>query len=136
MRITNRVPVRPTQPSRPTQNIRPGTRQYRADKTLLIGDSKLNPINTKGLVRGTHKHARSGATVSDMVNDIALYDLMAFQNIIMYVGGNDSSGKTDEVLFEETYDQIISLIKTSNPGLHLQNSAKRGYRCKQHQYLH
>ena len=125
MRITNRVPVRPAQPSRPTRNIQ----QFRPGKTLLIGDSILNRINTKGLVRGTHKHARSGVTISDIVNDIDLYDLTAFQNIIIYVGGNDSYEKTDEVLFEETYDQLISLIKTSNPDstVYICTIAPRGF---------
>ena len=125
VRITNRVPVRPTQPSngsynknkyqRTTQNIRSDTRQHQAEKTLLIGSSILHPINTKGLIRGTHKHARSGATISDITNDIGMYDLTAFQNIIISVGGNDSARKTEEELFEEKYDQLISLIKTSSP---------------------
>ena len=111
------VPVRITTraTSRQTQKTHPVSRQRPADKILLIGDSILNPINTKGLKRGTHKHARSGATISDIINDIGLYYLKAFRNIIISVGGNDSSRKTEEELFEEKYDQLISLIKTSSP---------------------
>ena len=53
--------------------------------------------------------------ISDITNDIGMYDLTAFQNIIISVGGNDSARKTEEELFEEKYDQLISLIKTSSP---------------------
>ena len=111
------VPVRITtrDTTRQTQSSRPVTSQRQTDKTLLIGDSLLNPVNTKGLIRGTHKHARSGATISDITNDISFYDVKAFSNIIISVGGNDASQKTEEELFEEKYDQLISLIKTSSP---------------------
>ena len=111
------VPVRITtrDTTRQTQSSRPVTSQCQTDKTLLIGDSLLNPVNTKGLIRGTHKHARSGATISDITNDISFYDVKAFSNIIISVGGNDASQKTEEELFEEKYDQLISLIKTSSP---------------------
>ena len=76
--------------------------------------SVLHPINTKGLIRGLHKHLRGGATVSDIKNDIALYDLSRFQTIIISVGGNDSTNGIDEELFEEKYDQLISIVKTGN----------------------
>ena len=80
------------------------TQQPQHTKTLLIGDSILHPINSKGLIRGLHKHSRGGATVSDIINDIALYDLSQFQTIIISVGGNDSANGIDEELFEEKYD--------------------------------
>ncbi|MCG8095216.1 MAG: hypothetical protein JAZ17_16625, partial [Candidatus Thiodiazotropha endolucinida] len=127
VRITNRPSPKSTQTSSgsnnmintspmPEKNARPySTSQQQSDKTLLIGDSILSSINTKGLVRGTHKHAKSGATVSDIVNDINLYDMTAFRNIIISVGGNDSARRTNSEMFEESYDKLISLIKTSNP---------------------
>ena len=80
----------------------------------MIGDSILHPINTKGLIRGLHKHSRGGATVSDIINDITLYDLSQFQTIIISVGGNDSVNCIDEELFEEKYDQLISIVNTGN----------------------
>ena len=43
-----------------------------------------------------------------------MYDLRTFQNITS-VGGNDSARGTDEELFEDKYDQLISLVKTSSP---------------------
>ena len=122
VRITNRLPVQPAQSSsgsqkKPIRNQRPqeSTRQRQPNKTLLIGDFILYPINTKGLVRGIHKHARSGATINDIINYIGMYDLAAFRNIIISVGRNYSFRKTDAELFKEKYDQLISLIKTSSP---------------------
>lgn len=109
--IQNRIDRNP----KPSQSTRPYSRQHQSGKTLLIGDSILNPINTKGLVRGTHKHARGGATINDIANDIGLYDLTAFETIIISVGGNDSARKTNSEQFVESYDKLISLIKTSNP---------------------
>ena len=88
------------------------TQQPQHPKTLLIGDSILHPINTKGLIRGLHKHSRGGATVSDIIHDIALY--AQFQTIIISIGGNDSANGIDEELFEEKYDQLISIVKTGN----------------------
>ena len=93
-------------------NISSLTQQPQHPKRLLIGDSILHPINTKGLIRGLHKHSRGGATISGIINDIALYDLSQFQT--SSVGGNDSAYGIDEALLEEKYDQLISIVKTGN----------------------
>lgn len=85
-----------------------------ARKTLLIGDSIIGRVNPKGLKRDIQKHSKSGATVSDILNDISMYDVRAFGQIIIYVGGNDASSQVDDELFEEKYDQLISQIKTTN----------------------
>ena len=39
-----------------------------------------------------------------------------FSDVIIYVGGNDATGKVDDKLFEETYeyDRLIGQIKGSN----------------------
>ncbi len=36
-----------------------------------------------------------GARVGDILDDIKVYNLINFTRIIIYVGGNDSSGQTD-----------------------------------------
>ena len=84
-------------------------------KTLLIGDSILNPVNTRGLITGIQKHSKSGAKVRNIVDDISLYNMKSFKSVVLYIGGNDSSSGTDTKLFEEKYDELVSLVKTSNP---------------------
>lgn len=34
--------------------------------------------------------------------------------VIIYVGGNDSANGIDEELFEEQYDQLVSIVKIGN----------------------
>ena len=83
-------------------------------RTLLIGDSILSPINLKGIVKGVPKHSKSGAKIRDIVEDITSYNIKSFRAVVLSVGGNDASSNTDIELFEEKYDQIISLVKTGN----------------------
>ena len=45
--------------------------------------------------------------------------MKSFQAIVVSVGGNDASSKTDIELFEEKYDEVISLVKTGNPNCEL-----------------
>ena len=97
-------------------------------KTLIIGDSILNKINLRGIVKGVQKHSKSGAKVSDIVDDITSYNMNSFRAVVVSVGGNDASSKTDIELFEEKYDQLISLVKTGNPDceLYMCNISPRG----------
>ena len=97
-------------------------------KTLIIGDSILNKINLRGIVKGVPKHSKSGAKVSDIVDDITSYNMNSFRAVVVSVGGNDASSKTDIELFEEKYDQLISLVKTGNPDceLYMCNISPRG----------
>ena len=80
----------------------------------LIRDSILSPINLKGIVKGVQKHSKNGAKISDIVEDITSYNIKSFRAVVLSVGGNDASSNTDIELFEEKYDQLISLVKTSN----------------------
>ncbi|MES9883828.1 MAG: SGNH/GDSL hydrolase family protein [Sedimenticola sp.] len=86
-----------------------------SDKTLLIGDSILGGINENGLNKGIHKRSVGGATVRSIISEISNYELTAFQNVIIHCGGNDASNGGDTELFEEHYDQLLSLIKCRNP---------------------
>ena len=97
-------------------------------KLLLIGDSILNGINTKGLVKGVQKHSKGGATVKDLLEDISVYDMRNIETCIIYVGGNDCANNMDTDTFVDTYDQLISIIKASNPSckIYLCEIAPRG----------
>ena len=55
---------------------------------LLIGDSILNGVNTKGLVKGIQKHSKGGATVNDLIKEISVYDVRNFETCTIYITGN------------------------------------------------
>ena len=65
--------------------------------------------------KGVQKHAKGGATVKDLLDEISVYDMTNFGACIIYVGGNDCSNNTNIDAFVDNYDQLISIIKTSNP---------------------
>lgn len=83
-------------------------------KILLMGDSIITGINTKGLKDKVYKHGISGATVDSLLQEIDVYDLRNFSHAILYVGGNNASNRTEIEYFEEKYDQLISYIKEKN----------------------
>ncbi len=85
------------------------TRESARNKTvLLIGDSILKGVNTRGLQQGTgvQKHSTSGATLHTLIDEIVRYDLRTFSHVIIYIGGNDVANKVNMELFEETYDHL------------------------------
>ena len=84
------------------------------ERTLLIGDSIIKGINPRGLKKETKLCAQSRATIQDIYDDISLYDLKSFSNVIISVGGNDCSSRADINAFEDKYNQLINIIKTAN----------------------
>ena len=71
------------------------------------------------MIAGVQKHSKNLAKVRDIIEDITLYNIKSFSSVVLFVGGNSSSSGTDIELFEEKYDQLVSLIKTSNPDCRL-----------------
>ena len=71
----------------------------------------MNRINLRGIEKGVQKHSKTGAKASDIVKDITSYSMKSFKAVVVFVGGNGASSKTDIELFEEKYDKLISLIK-------------------------
>ena len=112
------VPVRVTNRSQPQQRaqqhgILNRNRQNRS-RTLLIGDSILKGINSRGLKTDVKICSRSGASINDMLNEISIYDMNSFANIIICIGGNDCSRGMDAKSFEDKYDQLIGIIRSKN----------------------
>lgn len=97
-------------------------------RTLIIGDSILNGINRKGLVKSVECQSIPGATIDTIIDKLQIYDLKKFANIIIYIGGNNASNKTDPEYFEEKYEQLITSIKntSSDSKLFLCTSCPRG----------
>ncbi len=59
-------------------------------------------------------NATGGATLHTLIGETVRYDLKASSHVVVYVGGNDMANQIDTELFEEKYDQFISLIKCAN----------------------
>ena len=94
-------------------NRSPSQTPFHQERTLLIDDSIIKGINPKGLKKEIKICARGGATLQDICDDISVYDLESFSNVIICVGGNDCSSRADINSFEDKYNQLISLIKTA-----------------------
>lgn len=83
-------------------------------KTLVVGDSIFKEINPKGLENGVRICTKNGAMINDIWDEIGVYDLKSFQNVILCIGGNDSSSRTETNIFEEKYDELLRYIKAAN----------------------
>ena len=57
-----------------------------------------------------------------------MFDLTKFSDIVIYVGGNDSSNNSDNEYFEEKYEQLLQHIKSITPTskIHLCTFCPRG----------
>ena len=104
------------------------TVQRKGNKVLILSDSILSGVNRKGLSHNVECQPYSGAKIVTVHEKVHLFDLSKFSDIVIYVGGNDSSSNTDIELFEEKYEQLIQHIKNKNPSceLHLCTSCPRG----------
>ena len=107
------------------------SRKTTASKTLLIGDSILSGINKKGLNKNVECHPISGATVEILMDKIQIFDLKCFENIIIYVAGNDSANiisDTDFEFVEEKYEQLLNHIreKSAESNIYLCSLCPRG----------
>ena len=83
-------------------------------RTLLIGDSVLSGINKKGLRKGVECKSVAGAKIDTILETIEIFDISKFDNIVVYVGGNDVSGETVINHFEQQFGKLISLVKSKN----------------------
>lgn len=97
-------------------------------RTLIIGDSIVSGINRKGLKNRVECHPVPGATIDAINNKLQIFDISKFDNIVVYVGGNDTSRNTNLEYFEEKYDQLITSVKSKNSScqLFLCTSCPRG----------
>ena len=84
------------------------------ERPLLFGDFIIKGIHHRGLRKEIKLCARGGATIQDICDDISVYDLKSFSNVIISVGEDDSSSRADINSFDDKYNQLISLIKAAN----------------------
>ena len=97
-------------------------------RTLIIGDSIISGINKKGLMSRVECQPVPGATIDSIIDKLQIFDLIKFDNLVVYVGGNDSSGQSDTEHFEHKYQQLILLVKEKNSrcNIFLCSSCPRG----------
>jgi len=95
---------------------------------LLVGDSIINRVNSKGLRYNVHKHSVPGATIRSLMSEVQLFDLSRFDTVIAYVGGNDVAQQKELELIEEEYDQFVAMLGASKPNMRviLSKVAPRG----------
>ena len=102
--------------------------QKRGSKILIIGDSILSGINRKGLSHNVECQPYPGANIDTLYEKVQMFDLTKFSDIVIYVGGNDSSDNSDTEYFEERYEQLLQHITSKTPTckIHLCTSCPRG----------
>ena len=66
----------------------------------MVGDSFFKDINPRGLKNGVRICSKRGAMIKHIWDEIAVFDLKSFSKIILCIGGNDASSKTDTDTFE------------------------------------
>ena len=111
------TPRRTLQPQAPRPSPRAAPRAMHnndSNQILLIGDSLISSINPKGLTSNVVKNGISGGNIDKVSTQIKVYDIRKFSHVIVYVGGNDASNRTDIEYFEEVFDQVIQHIKGAN----------------------
>ena len=105
---------------------KPSVPAQTAKKSLLIGDSIICGINKEGLKEHVYQHGISRATVKTILDEIKMYDLQQFSHVVIYVGGNNASNKSDIETFEHQYGQLLKHIKErSDSRIILVNSCPR-----------
>ena len=83
-------------------------------RILIIGDSILKGINTKGLNNRRKICAKGGSKISDMWEELSVYGLTSIVNVIICVRWNDCSSRLNVKTYEELYNQLIGLIRSVN----------------------
>lgn len=113
---------------RPRPSPRPLPRAISSNQILLIGDSLISMVNPKGLRDNLITNGISGGNIEKITAQMKVYDISKFSHVIIYVGGNDASNRTDIEYFEEMYDKLIQYIKEANSRckILLCNSCPRG----------
>ena len=105
---------KPVQRREPMTHSTNAAQRWNDEKILLLGESIISGINTKGLVKGLHKNSKGGATLQHMIDEVSVYDMKVFSTVILYISGNEAANGKSPEWIEEKFDELINLIKSSN----------------------
>lgn len=99
----------------PTASRQPSSQKRNTSKSiLLMGDSLISSVNPKGLNQGVFKHSIPGARIDHIYDQVNVFNMNQFSQVIIFVGGNDASSGTDIEYFEELYEQVIQNLRQAN----------------------
>lgn len=79
-------------------------------KTLLMGSSIFKGINKKGLHTDVIVDTNSGAGTQRILTKLKTLNVSEYQNIVIYIGGNDISSKMPEEQCSTNLQRIIEYI--------------------------
>ena len=52
--------------------------------------------------------------IKNVLDEVDVYDLKSFANIVLCIGGNDAADRTNTETFEQKYDELIGNIKAAD----------------------
>ena len=103
--------------------------EHLPSRILIIGDSIHSGINPKGLKNNVFCQTYPGATLSTLTENIQIYDLNNYKDIIVYVAGIDASQdhwagvmlseNLETEYIEEMYDKLSLLIQEKTPTINI-----------------
>ena len=102
-------------PENSSQQQTPSTRS----KTLLIGDSLFKGINARGLCDDVEVETLSGKKTRDVRLHVSNRDIAAYENIVVYVGGNDFASRCHPDMVEEEFRKLESVVQRANENCNL-----------------
>ena len=92
-----------------------GNQQSHDSRTLIIGSSILQRIDSRSLRKNVTVMKMSGAKTSDVRAKIDSMDLAGTENVILQVGGNDASNNRDIEAVENDLAGTVNAIKKKSP---------------------
>ena len=111
---------RPEVSSHPVPNLNVKSSSTPAKKMLLIGDSLFKGIKTRGLRDDIKVMTIRRAMTNIIAYDFLMkYDFTGFKNVIVYVGGNDTSTKSDLSTLYDVMATAIAYLKVRYNGLNV-----------------
>ena len=94
-------------------------------KTLLIGDSILSGINKRGLNKNTHIKTLPGRKIKDIRLTLDSWDMTNYENVIIYIGGNDMAEGGDARIAYREIKQLLHELNRHNCTVYLCTVAPR-----------
>lgn len=83
--------------------------------TLIIGDSILQGVKVKGLIKGIEVKTLRGAYINDISQKLSTVDISNYQAMILQIGTNDCQATNDVDAIISNYDNLLNLIYNSSP---------------------
>lgn len=97
----------------PSQQL-PSLRSNSSKRTLLIGNSILRDLQSRGLKKKVDIHSVSGVRVNHVRDRFLNMDLTDVSDVIMYTGDNDVGDGRFIQAIKEHLERTVNLVKSKN----------------------